>query len=61
MEDFDLIRRIGRQRLVLLEPAAVTSDLRYRQGGWLRRPLRNVAFQLLYLAGCPPRLLARFY
>ncbi|MFO0995624.1 MAG: TIGR04283 family arsenosugar biosynthesis glycosyltransferase [Alphaproteobacteria bacterium] len=61
MEDVDLVRRIGRRRLVLLDTPAVTSADRYRHGGWILRPLRNLSCLGLYFAGLPPRLIARLY
>ena len=61
MEDVDLVRRIGRARLVPLAVAAVTSAARYRRGGYLRRPLRNLACLGLFLAGMPARRLVRLY
>jgi rSAM/selenodomain-associated transferase 2 len=61
MEDVDLVRRIGRRRLVPLAATAVTSAARYRAGGYVRRPLRNLACLALYFAGLPPRLVARLY
>ncbi len=61
MEDVDLIRRIGRRRLVLLEVAAVTSAERFRRGGYWARPLRNLFCVGLFFLGLPPRLIARIY
>jgi rSAM/selenodomain-associated transferase 2 len=61
MEDVDLVRRIGRRRLAILEAEAVTSALRYRRDGWWLRPLRNLALLGLYFLGAPPRLLRRLY
>ncbi|MFQ5774484.1 MAG: TIGR04283 family arsenosugar biosynthesis glycosyltransferase [Kiloniellaceae bacterium] len=61
MEDVDLVRRIGRRRLVVLDAAAVTSAARYRAGGWWLRPLRNLSVLALYLLGAPPGLLRRLY
>ena len=61
MEDVDLIRRLGRRRLVALEIDAVTSAARYRQGGYVRRPLRNLGCLTLYFLGLPPRVLVRLY
>ncbi|MHA1113051.1 MAG: TIGR04283 family arsenosugar biosynthesis glycosyltransferase [Alphaproteobacteria bacterium] len=61
MEDVDLVRRIGRRRLAMLGIAARSSAARYRRGGYLRRPLRNVACLALYFLGLPPRLIARLY
>jgi rSAM/selenodomain-associated transferase 2 len=61
MEDVDLVRRIGRSRLTLLEATATSSAARYRRGGYLRRPLRNLLCLALYFAGLSPRWIARLY
>ena len=61
MEDVDLVRRLGRRRLVALDADAVTSAEKWRRGGWYRRSLRNLCCLLLYFAGAPPRLIARLY
>ena len=61
MEDVDLVRRVGRRRLNVLDAAAVTSAKRYRDGGYVRRPLLNLCFLGLYFLGVPPAVLARFY
>lgn len=60
-EDVDIIRRIGRRRLVMLPVEAVTSAERYRRAGYVMRPMGNLACLALYFAGVPPRLLARLY
>jgi rSAM/selenodomain-associated transferase 2 len=61
MEDVDLVRRIGRRRLIGLDIAAVTSAARWQRDGWYRRSLRNLGCLALYQLGVPPRLLARIY
>lgn len=61
MEDVDLVRRIGRTRLTMLEAAAVTSAERYRHGGFWRRPLRNQFCLLLWLLGMPVERISRLY
>ncbi len=61
MEDVELVRRIGRRRLTLLDAAAMTSAARYRRGGYVRRPARNLMCLGLYFLGLPPRAIARFY
>ncbi len=61
MEDVDIIRRIGRRRLVFLKSKAVTSALRYKRQGYFVRPLRNFIILTLYMIGVPPRVLARLY
>ena len=61
MEDVDLVRRIGGRRIDVLDVPAVTSAERYRRGGFVARPLRNLACLSLYFLGVPPRVLARLY
>ena len=61
MEDVDLVRRIGRRRLVTLPIAARTSAARWRAEGWATRSLRNITCLSLYFLGVPPRLLLRLY
>ena len=61
MEDVAFVRLIGRRRLVALATGALTSAERYRRGGYLLRPLRNLGCLTLYLLGLPPRLILRLY
>jgi rSAM/selenodomain-associated transferase 2 len=61
MEDVELVRRIGRRRLLPLAGEAVTSAARYRRDGWWARPLRNLTLLTLYFLGLPPAWLRRFY
>ena len=61
MEDVDLVRRLGRGRLLALEAAAVTSAARWERQGWRRRSARNLGCLALYLAGVPPRWIERLY
>jgi rSAM/selenodomain-associated transferase 2 len=61
MEDVDIVRRIGRNRITQLNSAAVTSAERYRKNGYLLRPTKNLFCLGLYFAGFPPRLIAEFY
>ncbi len=61
MEDVDLVRRVGRRRLVALDVPAVTSAEKWERDGWRRRSLRNLACLTLYAAGVSPRLIARLY
>lgn len=60
-EDVDLIRRIGRSRLALLNCRAVTSAARYQMSGYLMRPLRNLFCLTLYLLGVSPHRIVRLY
>lgn len=61
MEDVALVTRIGRERLRFLDVPAVTSAQRYRKGGYLSRPLRNLGCLGLYYLGLPTPLIARLY
>ena len=61
MEDVDLARRLGRRRLTALDAAAATSAEKWERDGWRRRSLRNLLCLSLYLAGVPPRRIARLY
>lgn len=61
MEDVDLVRRIGRTRLVPLAADALTSAVRYRRDGYWRRPARNLSLLALYFLGVPPARLVRWY
>ncbi len=61
MEDVYLARRMGRSRLAGLETAALTSAVRYREGGYWRRPSRNLFCLFLYLMGMPARMIDQIY
>jgi rSAM/selenodomain-associated transferase 2 len=61
MEDVDLVRRLKRRELVMLNARAVTSGERYRRQGYLARAVRNLGCILLYYLRVPPRVLARLY
>lgn len=61
MEDVELIRRIGRTRLVTLDCPAITSAARYRRTGYVARSARNLICLGLYFGGVPPRLIVRLY
>lgn len=61
MEDVDLVRRLGRRRLVGLEAAALTSAEKWERAGWRRRSARNLVCLSLYLIGVPPPVIARLY
>ncbi|MGH6618932.1 MAG: glycosyl transferase family 2, partial [Alphaproteobacteria bacterium] len=61
MEDVDLVRRAGRRRMAALAARATTSAERYRQDGYLLRPLRNFVCLILYFLGVSPRAIAKLY
>jgi len=61
MEDVDLVRRIGRRRIVLLEHRVTTSAARYRRAGYGPRVARNLSILTLFFLGVPPEQLVRLY
>ncbi len=61
MEDVDMVRRIGRRSITVLDAVATTSAVRYRKDGYFVRGLRNIACLGLYFLGVPPRLIVRLY
>lgn len=61
MEDVDLIRRLGRHRLVPLPASATTSAARWEREGWTRRSVRNLFCLSLWFLGVPPDRIARLY
>ena len=60
-EDVDIVRRIGRDRLSILETKVVTSAAKFRKSGYLRRSTHNLICLALYYFGIPPAEIARFY
>jgi hypothetical protein len=61
MEDVDLVRRLGRRRLVSIGARCVSSAARYRRDGYVRRPLRNLVCVSLYFAGVSPDRIVKLY
>nr|WP_294529353.1 TIGR04283 family arsenosugar biosynthesis glycosyltransferase [uncultured Rhodopila sp.] len=61
MEDVDLVRRLGRERMRLLAADAATSAERWEREGYLRRSARNLCCLSLWFAGVPPRVIQRLY
>lgn len=61
MEDVDIVRRIGRKNLTFLDVMAVTSAKRYLEGGWWRRPIRNIFCLIMYFFGASPQILEKIY
>jgi rSAM/selenodomain-associated transferase 2 len=61
MEDVDFVRRLGRKRLAPIAAGIIVSARRYRDGGYVRRPLRNLLCLSLYFAGIGPERIARIY
>ena len=61
MEDVDIVRRLGRPRIVLMRSRAVTSATRYRKDGYTLRIARNLSCLVLYLLRVPIRHILRIY
>ena len=61
MEDVDLVRRLGRRRVTQLRARAVTSAVRYRRDGYIRRATRNFTCLALYYLRVPVSQIARLY
>lgn len=61
MEDVDIVRRIGRQRTIILRARAVTSAVRYRRDGYMRRSMRNLSCLVLFYLRVPARWIVRIY
>jgi rSAM/selenodomain-associated transferase 2 len=61
LEDVDLVRRIGRRRLLQLACPAITSAERWRRDGWWHRSARNLSCLALYRLGVSPARIARLY
>jgi rSAM/selenodomain-associated transferase 2 len=61
MEDVDLARRLGCDRLVALPADAVTSAHKWETQGYLRRSARNLACLSLWFAGVAPPVIRRIY
>lgn len=61
MEDVDMVRRLGRRRLVRLPSRALTNAARYEKDGFGRRVFRNLSCLLLYRLGVSPDSIQRRY
>jgi rSAM/selenodomain-associated transferase 2 len=61
MEDVDIVRRLGRKRITILNTDATTSAERYRREGYLVRSLRNHTCLALYSVGLPLATISRIY
>jgi len=60
-EDVDLVRRLGRRRLRVLNADAMTSAERWQRDGWFRRSAANLRLLALYGFGKSSEELARRY
>ena len=61
MEDVDMVRRLGRKRLVMMRTKAVTSAERYKREGYIARVARNAACLSLYYLRVAPATIVRLY
>ncbi|MBL6932480.1 MAG: TIGR04283 family arsenosugar biosynthesis glycosyltransferase [Rhodospirillales bacterium] len=61
MEDVEIIRRIGRDRLHVFKAKAITSADKYRRDGYFFRPMKNLFCLCLYFLGVPTRLISKIY
>jgi rSAM/selenodomain-associated transferase 2 len=61
MEDVDLLRRLGRGRIAMLDARAVTSARRYKTDGYFARMLRNGLCLALFYFKAPFRYIVRLY
>ena len=61
MEDVEMVRRIGRRHLAVIDVVALTSAGRYRRDGYLLRPLRNLFCLGLYSVGVSPKYIVSLY
>ena len=61
MEDVDLVRRLKRRRIVMLQARAVTGAQRFRHEGYLRRSARNLACLTLYFLRVRTTVINRLY
>ncbi len=61
MEDVEIMRRLGRKRLVVLDGEARTSAARWRRRGWVGQTALNLTCVSLYRLGVPVDRVARLY
>jgi rSAM/selenodomain-associated transferase 2 len=61
LEDVDIVRRLGRRRMVMLRARALTSAERFRREGYARRSARNVLCLALYALRVPSHVIWRIY
>ncbi|MGH1352811.1 MAG: TIGR04283 family arsenosugar biosynthesis glycosyltransferase [Methyloligellaceae bacterium] len=61
MEDVDIIRRLGRRRLVMFRNKAVTNAARFNSDGYIVRMAKNVTCLMMYYLKVPTRIIQRLY
>lgn len=61
MEDVEIMRRIGSERLVQFETEVIASAAKYRRDGSSKRPWRKLSLMARYMMGADPVELAKAY
>ncbi len=61
MEDVDIIRRIGRRRLVMFRNKAVTNAARFNADGYIFRMARNITCLMMYFLRVPTTIIQKIY
>lgn len=61
MEDVDIIKRIGKSRLICSKQVIITSADKYNKYGYLFRMIRNGFCLLLYKLGVSPAAIKKIY
>tara|TARA_B110000238_G_C16119337_1_gene436390 strand:- start:1689 stop:2381 length:693 start_codon:yes stop_codon:yes gene_type:complete len=61
MEDVEIIRNIGYKNIRILDSYIITDSIRYKNQGWLIRPLVNLYCLSLYLLGFNINLINKIY
>tara|TARA_Y100001970_G_scaffold294331_1_gene450717 strand:+ start:18324 stop:19034 length:711 start_codon:yes stop_codon:yes gene_type:complete len=61
MEDVDIIRRIGKGNLSIISAKAITSSIRYKREGYIKRSIKNLFLLALYFSGVSTENLAGKY
>lgn len=61
MEDVEIMRRLGRKRLAILDGEARTSATRWRRRGWIGQTMLNLTCVSLYRLGVPVDWIRRLY
>ena len=61
MEDVQIIRQLGKQRISILSAEARTDASKYDRDGWRKRSWRNAYLITRYLLGAKPETLAKLY
>jgi rSAM/selenodomain-associated transferase 2 len=61
MEDVDLMRRLERRQIVMLQARAVTSAQRFKRDGYLLRSARNLGCLVLHFLRVRPAVINRLY